>query len=60
MGFAVSKVVGNKTVVKVHTLEIFDANGKIRAEFSTESDGRPPQSASISKVSSDRIPSRRA
>ena len=38
-GFAVSQVAENKTVVKVHALEIIDANGKTRAEFSTEEDG---------------------
>ena len=38
-GYGLSQVVENETVIKVHSFQVLDANGKVRAELSTNREG---------------------
>ncbi len=38
-GYGLSQVVENETVIKVHSFQVLDASGKVRAELSTGREG---------------------
>ena len=38
-GYGLSQVVENETVIKVHSFQVLDASGKVRAELSTGQEG---------------------